>query len=242
MTREVGRIRDCCPDNRVLLVLEALPCNGKRLLQAGCFWSVALLAISGCQFTATEKPSLNNVLAVTTLPFNMTKWESTHYQEECTINTEPPGCRIYCQNKYIGTSPLTTKLDGGIFELWIVAGNRKWLTEGGKSDRITWTIGAAQGWICSHHPHDRGRLIGAGDTLFDNAVTHLKDGLLTSLPKPPATITTQRTILLNYGHSRLSRWPVRLSDGSACRFQSNQFCKRRTAAVFDRESASRSAN
>jgi hypothetical protein len=62
---------------------------------------------------------------------------STHYQEQCTINTEPPGCRIYCQNKYIGTSPVTTTLDGGVFELWTVAGPRKWFTEGGKSDRIS---------------------------------------------------------------------------------------------------------
>jgi len=111
------------------------------------------------------------------------------------INTEPPGCRIYCQNKYIGISPLTTTLDGGTFELWTVAGSRKWFTQGGKSDRISWQITAAKD---GHESTTQTITVGdgVGDALFDKAMMGYKEGVLTSLPKPPPTITTERPLLL----------------------------------------------
>jgi hypothetical protein len=39
------------------------------------------------------------------------------YQDKVSIMTEPPGCRIYINEKYIGESPITTVLDGGTISL-----------------------------------------------------------------------------------------------------------------------------
>jgi hypothetical protein len=43
--------------------------------------------------------------------------KSLSYQENVSIMTEPPGCRIYINDKYIGISPVTTVLDGGTVSL-----------------------------------------------------------------------------------------------------------------------------
>ena len=77
-----------------------------RFIPSICF----ILAISlfcGCDSTyyKYQTDSLSNTLGTVT------------YQETCKVNTEPPGCRIYCQEDYQGTSPLEIGLNGGDVEI-----------------------------------------------------------------------------------------------------------------------------
>jgi len=39
-------------------------------------------------------------------------WEGS-YTEVVRITTEPPGCRIYCQDRYIGVSPIEQRIEAG---------------------------------------------------------------------------------------------------------------------------------
>jgi hypothetical protein len=41
------------------------------------------------------------------------QWTQIPYGEVVRITTEPPNCRIYFQDEYIGISPTTIRLDGG---------------------------------------------------------------------------------------------------------------------------------
>ena len=41
------------------------------------------------------------------------QWTQIPYEEVVRITTEPPNCRIYFQDEYIGISPTTVHLDGG---------------------------------------------------------------------------------------------------------------------------------
>jgi len=150
---------------------------------------------TGCQFTLTKEPSIGNVMAVATFPYNMTRIASTQYREKCTINTEPPGCRIYCQGNFVGVSPVTIPLNAGVFELWSAAGGRKWFTEGGASDHVTWEIKAFKdGYQPARHVIKAGDEI--GDPVFENAFKGTKDGWLFGLTEPPKEITGQRSVLL----------------------------------------------
>lgn len=53
------------------------------------------------------------ILSGCSVPRVSRQWTQIPYEEEVRITTEPPNCRIYMQDEYVGISPTTIRLDGG---------------------------------------------------------------------------------------------------------------------------------
>jgi len=53
------------------------------------------------------------ILSGCSVPRVSRQWTQIPYEEVVRITTEPPNCRIYFQDEYIGMSPTTIRLDGG---------------------------------------------------------------------------------------------------------------------------------
>jgi hypothetical protein len=66
--------------------------------------AIGVVSLTSCTTTYVGKTNTNRSFKV-------------HYTEFAQINTEPQGCRIYINNNYKGTSPLSLTLNGGTIDV-----------------------------------------------------------------------------------------------------------------------------
>lgn len=108
------------------------------------------------------------------------------YEEVVTITTEPPGCRVYCQDKLVGISPLTIQNDGGNARLhersgWDLFVKYIWKPE----QEGTWSI---QAFKDGHQ--SAARTVPCGDEVFHQAFAAV------DYQNPPKKVTGNRSVLL----------------------------------------------
>ena len=155
-----------------------------------CMWGLVILApiMSGCftqqwaRQTDPDKVELwagRGLIAKATPPVD--------YQELVTINTEPQGCRIYCQDRFVGISPVTIRNNGGSAEYLLGPGI-------GFNRKLSWKLKSEGGWNIQAFKEGyppASRFIPCGDEVFEQAFANV------DWQNTPKIVTGERCVLLS---------------------------------------------